>query len=111
MTAWRCRIHQCNYMSSTVSDLIHHQITDHEPFQCEICGVHTPAGALAILHVFEEHTRAEFLRAYSGDADDIRVRENVKSALLADSNRITLEENLAYRLPNQKENPGFIIAD
>lgn len=81
MNRWRCGIKSCTESFVAVEDLIIHQATDHRKSECEVCGDPIPAGFLAIRHVFNEHNRAEFVRAYDADSDDIRQRENLIEAI------------------------------
>ncbi len=81
MTPWACGIVQCDASFEDAPALIEHQVFDHEPRECGVCGETVPAGFLAIRHAFDRHTRAEYLRAYDADSDDIRMRENVKELI------------------------------
>lgn len=78
MTPWACGIEGCGEFFDTAEDLIRHQITDHASCECAVCGEQLPAGYVAIRHTFDEHTRADYVRAYDADSDDIRHREQVK---------------------------------
>lgn len=77
MTSWTCGIEDCGRHFDDPGRLIRHQTVDHPSCTCEVCGHVLPAGYLAIRHAFEEHTRADYVRAYDADADEIRVREQL----------------------------------
>lgn len=81
MGAWVCGIRGCGAGFEAVEDLIGHQVADHPRCTCAVCGESHPAGFLAIRHAFSEHTRAEYVRAYDAESDDIRLREEVKEAI------------------------------
>lgn len=76
--AWACGIDGCGKTFEAVEDAILHQTNEHERHECQVCGTVTPDGYLAIRHAFEEHTRAEFVRAYGASAQEVREREEVK---------------------------------
>ncbi|WP_435317516.1 DUF7565 family protein [Haloarchaeobius sp. TZWSO28] len=75
---WECRIDECNTTYQTVEDLIVHQSTEHERQECKVCGVVVPDGYLAIRHAFNEHSRAEYVRAYGASSEEVREREEIK---------------------------------
>ncbi len=77
MERWACGIEGCGRGFEAVEPLIRHQATDHPECECKVCGETVPAGYPAIHHAFEEHTRAEYVRAYNADSDEIRLRENL----------------------------------
>jgi len=77
MTAWTCAIEGCGEGFASADGLLEHQVEDHDPCTCKVCGGTFPAGFFAIRHAFGEHTRADYLRAYDADSDDIRAREAV----------------------------------
>ncbi|MFB6148857.1 MAG: hypothetical protein ABEJ48_04255 [Halobacteriales archaeon] len=81
MTCWACAIAGCGEQFESPADLIRHQVAAHGQNECQICGDHVYEGYLAIRHAFEEHTRAEYVRAYDADSDDIRLRENIKESI------------------------------
>lgn len=81
MSPWVCGITGCGDTFDTVETLIRHQATHHDGCECRVCGEHLPDGFIAIHHAFDEHTRAEYVRAYGADSDDIRLRERVKEAV------------------------------
>mgnify|MGYP000368563423 CR=1 FL=1 len=90
MTGWECGISGCGATYGDVESLLAHQVGDHERHECDICGTVVPEGFFAIRHVFDEHTRAQFVRAYDADSDDVRERERVKADIeeIADLDRI-----------------------
>ncbi len=77
MEPWACGITDCGGSFDDLEALIRHQASSHPACECRVCGETVPAGYLAIRHVFEQHTRAEYVRAYDADADDIRNREEL----------------------------------
>mgnify|MGYP000061894170 CR=1 FL=1 len=78
---WSCAIEGCGAEAERVEDLLVHQATDHERTECGVCGTVLPDGYFAIRHAFDEHSRAEYVRAYDADADAIRRRESVLEAI------------------------------
>ena len=81
MERWACAIEGCLREFSDVESVLAHQRDDHEDHTCRICGEDVNAGFFAIRHAFEEHTRAEYVRHYDGDADEIRWREQIASSV------------------------------
>jgi hypothetical protein len=75
---WECAIEGCGHRADAADELLVHQATDHEPVRCEICGTRVPDGYFAIRHVFDEHSRAQYIRAYDGDTEEIKRREAVR---------------------------------
>lgn len=61
---------------TTAVDLITHQITQHHSIQCSICGQTTPDGYIGLKHVFGEHKRSDYIRAYDTSAKYIHSRES-----------------------------------
>ncbi|WP_255197096.1 DUF7565 family protein [Halorarius litoreus] len=78
---WTCAIGGCGTETDAAEDLLVHQATDHERHQCAVCGTVLPDGYFAIRHAFDEHSRAEYVRAYEADSADIRHREAVLEAI------------------------------
>lgn len=76
---WGCGISSCSFVGETVTDLITHQASDHPPHTCKVCQRDVPDGFIAIYHSFEEHGRAEYVRAYDATPEDVRQREQVKT--------------------------------
>ena len=74
---WECAIGDCEYLTDDVDALLIHQADTHARHQCAICGTVITDGYFAIKHAFSEHSRADYLRRYEADTDDIRVRENI----------------------------------
>ena len=83
---WTCAIAGCGRETERAEDLLVHQATEHERHQCAVCGTVLPDGYFAIRHAFQEHTRAEYVRAYEADAEDIRHRESVLEAVESSAN-------------------------
>ena len=81
MPGWDCGIDGCEAAFAAVEDAIVHQTTEHERHECAVCGTIVPEGYFAIRHTFDEHTRAEFVRAYDADSDAVREREEIKAAV------------------------------
>ena len=81
MVPWRCAIGSCDSVFDDVESAILHQAKEHERCKCQVCGTLVPDGYFAIRHAFDEHTRAEYVRAYGASADDVRLREEVKNEI------------------------------
>lgn len=75
---WECGITGCDQQFDRIEDLIVHQTEAHERTECQVCGAVVPDGYLAIRHAFEEHSRAQYVRAYDASAEDVRLRERAK---------------------------------
>ncbi|ELZ91846.1 hypothetical protein C440_16079 [Haloferax mucosum ATCC BAA-1512] len=90
MSRWKCGIEGCDARFENVENAIIHQTTEHERHECKVCGTIVPEGYFAIRHAFDEHTRAEFVRAYDADSSAVRIREDIKQAIedVADLNRV-----------------------
>ncbi len=97
MTLWKCGIDGCDMRFETVESTIVHQTNDHDRHECKVCGTIVPEGYFAIRHAFDEHTRAEYVRAYDADSSAVRVRERVKSRVEqeADFQRIVEQLNVS----------------
>ena len=78
MSPWECAIDGDDKTFERVEDLIVHQSTEHERIECKVCGTVLPDGYFAIRHAFDEHTRAEYVRAYDASAAEVRRREKIK---------------------------------
>jgi hypothetical protein len=78
MARWECAIRGDGATFDRVEDLIVHQATEHDRIECKVCGAVVPDGYFAIRHAFDEHSRAEYVRAYDASAADVRRRENIK---------------------------------
>ena len=85
MSPWRCGIDDCGTQTESVKELIQHQTTEHQKHECQICGTIVPDGYFAIRHAFEEHTRAEYVRAYDADSAAVRRREELKDQIEAEA--------------------------
>ncbi len=83
MSRWTCGIDDCDAAFEDVESAIVHQTTEHQRHECKVCGTIVPDGYFAIRHAFDEHTRAEYVRAYDADAAAVREREQVKEAVEA----------------------------
>jgi hypothetical protein len=94
MALWTCGIDGCEARFEDVEAAIIHQTTEHERHECEICGAIVPEGYFAIRHAFDEHTRAEFVRAYDADSDAVRKREDVKQSVEAEADLQRVVEEL-----------------
>lgn len=75
---WECAIEGCGHRVDAADELLVHQATDHDPVRCDICGTRVPDGYFAIRHVFDEHSRAQYVRAYDADSEGIERREAVR---------------------------------
>ncbi|MFP9061079.1 hypothetical protein ACLI4R_11165 [Natrialbaceae archaeon A-chndr2] len=75
--AWECGIDDCEAVFDDVESAIAHQVSAHERLECGVCGTIVPDGYLGIRHVFTEHSRAEYVRAYGADSEDVRQREKL----------------------------------
>jgi len=81
MADWECAIEGDDAAFDRVEDLLVHQATDHERIECKVCSAVVPDGYFAIRHAFDEHSRAEYVRAYDATAGDVRRREKVKESI------------------------------
>jgi len=81
MPHWECAIEGDTKRFERVEDLIIHQATDHDRIECKVCGTVLPDGYFAIRHAFEEHSRAEYVRAYDATSDEVRRREQIKETI------------------------------
>jgi hypothetical protein len=81
MSRWACAIKECGAAFESAEAAILHQSTEHDRQECGVCGTVVPDGYFAIRHAFDEHTRAEFVRAYDADSDAVRRREQIKIAI------------------------------
>lgn len=80
-TMWECAIEGCGHRTDAPEELLVHQATEHERVECEVCGTLVPDGYFAVRHAFEQHTRAQYVRAYAAGADEIRHRQQVREAV------------------------------
>ena len=81
MPRWECAIEGDGELFDRVEDLLVHQSTQHDRIECKVCGAVLPDGYFGIRHAFDEHSRAEYVRAYNADAAEVRRRENVKETI------------------------------
>lgn len=81
MSPWGCGIDECEQVFDTPEAAILHQTTEHPRTTCAVCGTELPDGYFAIRHAFEEHTRAEYVRAYGASAEEVRRRETIKDRI------------------------------
>lgn len=81
MPHWECAIEGGTDRFERVEDLIIHQATEHGRIECQVCGTVLPDGYFAIRHAFDEHSRAEYVRAYDATSDEVRRREKIKEAI------------------------------
>lgn len=78
MSRWVCGVDGCDGRFEDVEAAVVHQTEEHDRHQCKVCGTVVPEGYFAIRHAFDEHTRAEYVRAYDADSSAVRERERVK---------------------------------
>ena len=97
MSLWTCGINECRKRFEDVETAIIHQTVDHGRHQCTVCGSVVPDGYFAIRHAFEEHSRAEYVRAYDADSSAVRSREDVKQAIEAEADLRAVVEELKER--------------
>lgn len=81
MNGWECGIGGCEAAFTDIEDTILHQTNEHDRHECKVCGTIVPDGYLAIRHAFEEHTRAEYVRAYGASSEEVRHREEIKTEI------------------------------
>jgi hypothetical protein len=91
---WECDIAGCGFEDDAVEELLVHQATAHDRHQCAVCGTVVPDGYFGIRHAFSEHSRAEYLRHYDADTDDIRRRERVLSTVEDEADIETVVQRL-----------------
>ena len=93
MSGWRCGIGDCEQGFETAESLIIHQTTEHDKHECQVCGTIVPDGYFAIRHMFDEHTHAQYVRAYDGDSAAVRRREQIQAEIedTADLNAVADE--------------------
>ena len=97
MSLWTCGIGGCEERFEDAEAAIIHQTVEHERHQCTVCGSIVPDGYFAIRHAFEEHSRAEYVRAYDADSSAVRSREDVKQAIEAEADLHAVVEELKER--------------
>ncbi len=90
---WTCGIGGCEAGFDDVEAAIAHQTNEHRRHECKVCGTVVPDGYFAIRHAFDEHTRAEFVRAYDADSAAVRRREKIKDDIESEADlKRVLEE-------------------
>ncbi|MWV65092.1 hypothetical protein GRS48_09710 [Halorubrum sp. JWXQ-INN 858] len=94
MSRWTCGIDGCDASFDDVESAIVHQTSEHQRHECKVCGTIVPDGYFAIRHAFDEHTRAEYVRAYDADSEAVRRREDVKRDVEAEADLQTVVERL-----------------
>jgi len=94
MPGWRCGIGDCEQGFEDVESLIIHQTTEHDKHECQVCGTLIPDGYFAIRHVFDEHTRAQYVRAYDADSAAVRRREEIQSEIEATADLTAVVDQL-----------------
>lgn len=94
MGSWTCSIGGCLASFDDLEALIAHQVSGHEPHRCRICDDIVSEGFFAIRHVVKEHTRAEYVRYYDANSDDIRLRESLVDRIDADIDVESLRRRL-----------------
>ena len=97
MSLWTCGIGGCEERFEDAEAAIIHQTVDHERHQCTVCGSIVPDGYFAIRHAFEEHSRAEYVRAYDADSAAVRTREDIKQAIESEADLHAVVEELKER--------------
>jgi len=98
---WECAIGDCGYATDDAEELLVHQASEHERHRCAVCGTTVPDGYFAIRHAFSEHSRAEYLRNYEADTDDIRLRETALKEVESEAD----VERVVKRLSGEPEAP------
>ncbi|MDS0221357.1 hypothetical protein NDI54_08345 [Haloarcula sp. S1AR25-5A] len=86
MPRWECDIEGDDRQFDSVEELIIHQSVEHDRIECKVCGAIVPDGYFAIKHAFDEHSRAEYVRAYDASAAQVRRREQIKESVEAVAN-------------------------
>ena len=94
MSLWKCGVAGCDGRFESVEEAVIHQTVEHERHECKVCGTIVPEGYFAIRHAFEEHSRAEFVRAYDADSSDVRERERIKSDVESEADLQSVVETL-----------------
>ncbi|RAW46636.1 hypothetical protein DQW50_03145 [Halorubrum sp. 48-1-W] len=94
MVPWACGIDGCDAVFEDVESTILHQTREHRRHECRVCGTIVPDGYFAIRHAFDEHTRAEYVRAYDADSAAVRRREEVKREIETEADLGTVVERL-----------------
>ena len=77
-----------------IEDLLVHQATEHERIECAVCGALLPDGYFAIRHMFEDHSRREYVRAYEASPEDVRRREEIRQTVEAEADLAAVVERI-----------------
>ncbi len=96
MCPWACGIDGCDAVFDAPEPAILHQTTEHPRCTCDVCGADLPAGYFAIRHAFEEHSRAEYVRAYGASAREVKARESIKDRIEAAADLELVIERLEH---------------
>lgn len=80
---WECAIEACGHRTETADELLVHQVTAHDRVRCAVCGASIPDGYFGIRHVFDEHTRAQYVRTYAADPHEVAQREEIVESVEA----------------------------
>ncbi len=94
MVPWTCGIVGCDAVFDDAESVILHQTREHERHECQVCGTVVPDGYFAIRHAFDEHTRAEYVRAYDADSEAVRRRERVKREVESEADLQSIVDRL-----------------
>ena len=94
MVPWACGIDGCDAVFEDVESAILHQTREHQRHECQVCGTIVPDGYFAIRHAFDEHSRAEYVRAYDADSAAVRRRERVKREIETEADLGTVVERI-----------------
>ncbi|SFR37454.1 DUF7565 family protein [Halogeometricum limi] len=94
MSLWKCGVSGCDGRFEDVEEAVIHLTVEHERHECKVCGTIVPEGYFAIRHAFEEHSRAEFVRAYDANSSDVRERERVKREVESEADLQSVVERL-----------------
>ncbi|SDX62574.1 DUF7565 family protein [Halobellus clavatus] len=97
MSLWKCGIGGCPERFEDAESAIIHQTVEHDRHKCAVCGSVVPDGYFAIRHAFEEHSRAEYVRAYDADSTAVRIREDVKADIEDEADLRGVVEELKRR--------------
>ena len=97
MSLWTCGIDGCEERFEDAEAAIIHQTVGHDRHQCAVCGSIVPDGYFAIRHAFEEHSRAEYVRAYDADSSAVRDREEIKRTIEDEADIRAVVEELKRR--------------
>ncbi|MES3161726.1 MAG: hypothetical protein PPP55_09185 [Halorubrum sp.] len=94
MVPWTCGMKGCDAVFEDAESLILHQTREHQRHECKVCGTIVPDGYFAIRHTFDEHTRAEYVRAYDADSGAVRRREAIKRDIESEADLKTVVDQL-----------------